>query len=88
VGVPEYIFGTTERNKTARTCGIVSVTTKSQDEKQGKLFSGGDEALMFAPTNNPNKWSWYCNELSELKCMIADLNSFPVIRKLMRIFYQ
>jgi hypothetical protein len=23
--------------------------------------------------NNPNEWSWYCNELSELKCMIADL---------------
>jgi hypothetical protein len=22
---------------------------------------------------NPNKWSWYCNELSELKCIIADL---------------
>jgi hypothetical protein len=37
------------------------------------MFSGGDEALMFAPMSNPNKWSWYCNELSELKCMIADL---------------
>jgi hypothetical protein len=37
------------------------------------MFSGGDEASMFAPMNNPNEWSWYCNELSELKCMIADL---------------
>ena len=23
--------------------------------------------------NNPNEWSWYCNELSELKFMIANL---------------
>jgi hypothetical protein len=28
---------------------------------------------MFARMNNSNEWSWYCNELSELKCMIADL---------------
>jgi hypothetical protein len=37
------------------------------------MFSGGDEALMFAPMNNPNEWNWDCNELSELKCMIANL---------------
>jgi hypothetical protein len=34
---------------------------------------GGDNTLMFAPMQNPNEWSLYCNELSELKCMIADL---------------
>jgi hypothetical protein len=72
VGVPEYLLGTPEKNKTAGTRGIVSVT-RSPKETEGKLFSGGDEALMFAPMKNPNEWSWYCNELSELKCMIADL---------------
>jgi hypothetical protein len=37
------------------------------------MFSGGDNTLMFASMNNPNEWSWYCNELSEMECMIADL---------------
>jgi hypothetical protein len=72
VGVPEYLLGTTEKNKTAITRGIVSVT-RSPNETEGKLFSGGDEALMFAPMKKCNEWSSYCNELSELKCMIADL---------------
>jgi hypothetical protein len=63
-------LGTPEKNKTARTRGIVSVT-RSPNEAEEKLFSGGDEALMCAPMNNHNKWSWYCNELNELKCMIA-----------------
>jgi hypothetical protein len=61
-----------EKNKTARIREIVSVT-RNTNEVEGKLFSGGDEALAFAPMNNLNEWSWYCNELSELKCMIADL---------------
>ena len=72
VGVPEYLLGTPEKIKTNGTRGIVSVT-RSPEETEGKLFSGGDEALKFAPMNNPNEWSWYCNELSEVKCMIADL---------------
>jgi hypothetical protein len=72
VGVPEYLLGTLGKNETAKTRGLSSVT-RNPNETDGKLFSGGDEALMFAPRNNPNEWSWYCNELSELKCMIADL---------------
>jgi hypothetical protein len=72
VGVPEYLLGTPEKNKTTKTRGFTSVT-RNPNEKDGKLFSGGDEVLMFARMNNPNEWSWYCNELSELKCMIADL---------------
>jgi hypothetical protein len=33
------------------------------------MFSGGDEAIMFAPMTNPSKWSWY--KLSEIKCYLA-----------------
>ena len=72
VGVPEYLLGTPGKNKSAGTRGIVSVT-RSPDEMEGKLFSGRDEAIMFAPMKNPSEWSWYCNDLSELKCMMADL---------------
>ena len=40
MGVPEYLLGTPEKNKTATTRGIVSVT-RSPNETEGKLFSGG-----------------------------------------------
>jgi hypothetical protein len=52
-----------------------------------KITAITEKLLMFAPMNNPNEWSWYCNELSELKCMIADLNSFQAIRVFVGIFY-
>ena len=71
MGVPEYLLGTPEKNKTAGNRGIVSVKT-SPEETKGKMFSGGDEAIMFAPMTNPSEWSWYCNELSEIKCYLAD----------------